>query len=414
MQRARGNKPAPVPQRRKLHERYKRSLEGYETTARRVTQRLQQLMAKEGINGGVKRRVKSFESYFGKVLRLREEDASQVSLTDFLGFRIICPFLSDLEDVERLLKANFRVVEVEVKGAEHSFREFGYDSTHLLINLKDDMPRETVPYARPVGEVQLRTILQDAWAEVEHEIIYKSDYSLLHEPIKRKLASLNATLTLSDVIFQEIRDYQNEVRQRDTRRRTSVEEQMQPLEPVSILEDPGGASVQGPDDAPPIPVQHGTEIDRLIFQALAAHGKGDLVTAVQAYSRVLRMKSNRHVRAVIYNHRGMAYFVLAQYQRAVKDFSNAIRYDAESFRAYNNRALTYRILHQYERALHDLDRSLEINAVQSEGYYVRALTHFDLHDLSKAIQDCERVLNIRPDFVAVQHLKTLIASKLGR
>ncbi len=64
-----------------------------------------------------------------------------------------------------------------------------------------------------VCEIQLRTILQDAWAEVEHELVYKSDISLPNQSIRRKLASLNATLTLSDLIFQEIRDYQKEIRQ---------------------------------------------------------------------------------------------------------------------------------------------------------------------------------------------------------
>jgi putative GTP pyrophosphokinase len=38
--------------------------------------------------------------------------------------------------------------------------------------------------------VQLRTILQDAWAEVEHELIYKSDIKLPNASIRRKLAAL--------------------------------------------------------------------------------------------------------------------------------------------------------------------------------------------------------------------------------
>ena len=54
--------------------------------------------------------------------------------------------------------------------------------------------------------------MQDAWAEVEHELVYKSDITLPNQSIRRKLASLNATLTLSDLIFQEIRDYQKEIR----------------------------------------------------------------------------------------------------------------------------------------------------------------------------------------------------------
>lgn len=405
---------AGIPERRKLQEQYKRASVKYEAAARRVLRRLKKRIAEKGINASVKYRVKSFESYFDKLLRLREAGTPRTLLTDVIGFRIICPFLSDLDDVERIIRADFRVLGVELKGAKHSFREFGYDSTHLMVDLTDEIPQEALPGTKRAGEIQLRTILQDAWAEVEHEVVYKSDYTPLNEPVKRKLASLNATLTLSDVIFQEIRDYQKEVQQLDNRRRTSLEERMLSPDPISLLDSVEKPSLQRQDEEPPIPIQPRSGIDRLIFEALAAHSNNEFLKAIQIYSRVLRMRSNRQVRSVIYNHRGMIYFVLSQYDRAIEDFTSAIRYNSENFRAYNNRALAYRVLQQYERALRDLDRSLEISAIQPEGYYVRALTHFDLQDLSKALQDCERVLNIKPDFVAVQHLKGMIASKITK
>jgi tetratricopeptide (TPR) repeat protein len=282
----------------------------------------------------------------------------------------------------------------------------------MLVDLAKDFGHDALPWTRRVGEIQLRTILQEAWAEVEHEIIYKSEYTLLQEPIKRKLAMLNAILTLSDVTFQEVRDFLREVQHRDSRRKASLEEKTVYTEPISLLDEAEQTPTSSRNSGALIPVPHGTKIDRLVFQAFSAHSRGDFVKAIQLYSRALRMKSNRAIRSIIYNHRGMAYFVLSQYKRAVRDFSRAIHYDARSFRAYNNRALSYRILRQYERALQDLDRSLELNAFQAEGYYVRALTYFDLQDFSKALEDCGKVLNIKPDFVAVQHLKSLIASQV--
>jgi putative GTP pyrophosphokinase len=408
------NKEAAIPERGKLHARYKRVSLPYNAAARRVLRRLQGLIEKAGINASIKYRVKSFESYFEKILRQRKRSASRELLTDILGFRVICPFLKDLGDVEQLIQTNFKVVEVEVKAGQHSFREFGYDSTHLLVDLSDELPGNALPGTKRMGEIQLRTILQDAWAEVEHEIIYKQEYSLLHDPIKRKLASLNATLTLSDIIFQEIRDYQKDLHQRDTRRKGSLEGKMMSGELISMLDDVGESPPRHKADDVPATTHHGNDVNQLVFTALAAHSTGDFVKAIQIYSSVLRMKTTQKVRSVIYHHRGMAYFVLSQYKRAIQNFSNAIRYDPECFRAYNNRALTYRILHQYERALHDLDCSLEINTTQAEGYYVRALTHFDLEDFSKALRDCNSVLNIKPDFIAVQHLKKLIASKITK
>lgn len=401
---------ATIPSRKKCQAKYERIIPKYEAAARRVAHRLHGAICDQGINASVRYRVKSFDSYFAKLLQLRRGGTAPAPITDLVGFRIICAFLADLEEVEQVIQAHFRVIQIERKAAQHSFRQFGYDSTHLLIDLADKLPRETVPYTKRVGEIQLRTILQDAWAEIEHELIYKAESTLLSEPIKRKLASLNATLTLSDLIFQELRDYQKEVQRRDTCRKDSLQEKMLPSEilaPSEAMARPleAGSSQQAPA------VQRGSDIDRLIFEALAAHGNSEFVKAVALYSRVLQMKPHRNVRSTIYNHRGMTYFVLSQYRQAIQDYSRAIHYNPENFRAYNNRALAYRITQRYERALRDLDCSLEINAAQSEGYYIRALTYSDLQDYAKALEDCRKVLNIKPGFTAVRHLMAVIASR---
>ncbi len=400
-----------IPERRKLEEEYRGQAAKYDAVAQRLLRRLQRLIETAGINASIKYRVKSFNSYFEKILRLRKHGASRTVLTDVIGFRVICPFLSDLATVERILHKHFRVLETESKGAEHSFREFGYSSVHVMIDLTQDLKVRALPSTKRVAEVQLRTILQDAWAEVEHELVYKSETTLLDEPIKRKLASLNATLTLSDIIFQEIREYQREVQERENRRKASVEERALSYETVPGLDEQDLSFIRQDDAEAPRPVPHRNELERLIFEALAAHSSDEFEKAIELYSRVLHMKTNRHVRSVIYNHRGMAYLALSQYQRAMKDFSSAIRFNPDNFRALNNRALACRIRREYQAALEDLNRSLSINAIQTEAYYIRALTHFDLHDYSKAIEDCESVLNIKPGFAVAQHLKELILAR---
>jgi putative GTP pyrophosphokinase len=186
---------------------------------------VQNVLQDHGSFPTIKCRVKRFDAYFDKLIKMsrhyRESDIPP--LTDFLALRIICPFLEDLEIIEDLIKTNFTVIELDRKGLRHSIREFGYDSVHFLIKIDPAARKHALPYMSDVCEVQLRTILQDAWAEVEHELIYKSDITLPIESIRRKLAAINATLTLSDLIFQEIRDYQKEIRERDRKRRQSLE-----------------------------------------------------------------------------------------------------------------------------------------------------------------------------------------------
>ncbi len=400
-----------IPQRQKLEADYRNQAEIYGAAARRLLSRLQRLIAAQDINASIKFRVKTFDSYFNKLLRLHKDAAPSLIVTDVLGFRIVCPFLSDLEVVQRLLEEHCRVIEAEAKGAEHSFREFGYSSIHLLIDLGNDIKFRPLYATRRVAEIQLRTILQDAWAEVEHELVYKSQYTLLDEPIKRKLASLNATLTLSDIIFQEIREYQREVQQRENRRKASIERGVPPYQAVPALDEEELTLIQQRNDRSMSLVQHRNELEQLIFEALTAHSSDQFAQAIELYSRALRMKTSRPVRSIIYNHRGMAYLAISQYPRAEKDFSRAIHFNPDNFRALNNRALAYRIRRAYTQALGDLDRSLAINAIQTEAYYIRALTYCDLQDYSKALHDCEYVLNINPGFEIAQHLKKLILSQ---
>src|SRR5574344_1441861 len=130
-----------------------------------------------------KSRIKSFPSYYKKILRQKPNESAQndhlVTLTDMIGIRVICAFLEDLEEVEKQIASVFRVKEIERKGADQTFKEFGYESVHILIELpKDCLPENygadgiLLP-ENTVCEIQIRTILQDAWAEVERELAYR-------------------------------------------------------------------------------------------------------------------------------------------------------------------------------------------------------------------------------------------------
>ena len=117
----------------------------------------------------IKARVKSFESYYFKRLRSanqRKSGGQTPRISDVLGLRIVCPFLEDLNQVEVVLHDSFEVIEVERKGMNHSFDQFGYSSTHVLVAVPRHILESCEREAPVVCEIQLRTILQDAWAEI--------------------------------------------------------------------------------------------------------------------------------------------------------------------------------------------------------------------------------------------------------
>jgi putative GTP pyrophosphokinase len=379
----------------------------YDEILQSLYQQVRLVLEKNGSFPTIIYRVKRFEAYFDKLIKMSRHDqgSDAAVITDVLGLRIVCPFLEDLKIVENLIKANFNVVELERKGSRHSIGEFGYDSVHFLIKIDPIYRKRELPHTASVCEVQLRTILQDAWAEVEHELIYKSDITLPNESIRRKLASLNATLTLSDLIFQEIRDYQKEIREHDRRRRQSLE--------VKLAAGPGidqGLPVLPDIDKPTVvpgdidSIMGEASLEKALLAALTAHSGGQLENAIEIYTSILRLKIKDSVRSLVYNHRGMAYFGLSDYPRAIRDFSKSITFDPENVRSYNNRALTFRVLKRYDRSLGDYDRSITLDPSLIDGFWGRAQTLYEMKFYSQSLADCEKVLSIKSDFAPAQSL----------
>ena len=338
-----------------------------------------------------KSRIKSFNSYYRKILRTKAQDSANtetlIPLTDMMGIRIICAFLEDLSEVESQVKENFTVKEVEYKGSGENFKEFGYESVHILIAIPDDcipddankkLPSETV------CEIQIRTILQDAWAEVEHELIYKSEFTPFDMPLRRKLASINASLSLADTIFQEIRDYQKKLHLETFTRRESFYGKVD-----KKTADMLGFKPTEKKEVPRIsPFIRGT-IDDLVLEALHAHNTGNLKEAIEIYSRILNFKPelSDQVQAVIYKHRGMAFFAASEYDSALSDFEKSVSFDSEAFRTFYYIGIVYSVKENYKCAVENFTKSLKINDFQSHAHYRRAIAYSKNGDYFEALSD---------------------------
>jgi putative GTP pyrophosphokinase len=401
-----------LPERSKAKVLYDRQLPQYRSAMQQLAQDVRLILEQQGLTPAIKYRVKSFEAYFDK---LRKQNSSstnsrRVTINDFFGLRIVCPFLEDIETVSSLIASHFEILETERKANQHSFREFGYDSVHLAIPLTTQLTGRSMPGVRKVCEIQLRTTLQEAWAEVEHELVYKSDISLPNQSIRRKLASLNATLTLSDLIFQEIRDYQKEIRQHGRKRRATIERDIHSADSIAISHP---TSTAPPAQIDPQPLTRASHLEKTMLSALKAHSNHDLENAIALYGQLLGMQLERKMRGLVYNHRGMAYFATGNHQRALKDFSSAISYDPESDRGYANRGLCYRVLKKHEKALQDFNQSLRLNPSHPDGYFGRAQTYYDMQQYAQALDDCEKALNIHSGYQPARELIKILQCELS-
>ena len=357
-------------------------------------------------------RAKEFESYYRKYLKLlKENPGTEPVITDLVAIRVICPFLEDQTAVEALIREHFTVIELDRKGAHFSFKEFGYESVHLLVEIPADITSKWGNCGTKTAEIQIRTILQDAWAEVEHELVYKADFTPFDDPMRRRLAAVNASLSLADSIFQEIRVYQRQLNSELGKRRDSFYRK--------IEEATDGILFSGDRDGEK-PAQEGegiaddtrTTVDDLLLSALYAHNRNRFTEAVAYYTRILELNTDSSVRTMIYKHRGMAYFAQSRYAEAIKDFSKSLEVDKKSYKSAYYRGVVRSVLRQYQEAIEDFSLSLEINPYQQFTLYRRGQAYYHLEDYPAALADCEASLTLDPDFQSASRFRSLLVDKL--
>ncbi|HBP10033.1 MAG TPA: (p)ppGpp synthetase, partial [Treponema sp.] len=347
-----------------------------------------------------KARIKSLPSYYKKILRQKAKESSEsnelVTLTDMIGIRVICAFVEDLALVEKQVVEFFDVKEIERKGADQSFKEFGYESVHILVSIPENcLPELGIsPELRKnlVCEIQVRTILQDAWAEVEHELIYKSEFNPFDKPLRRKLASINASLTLADIIFQEIRDYQKKLQNELGERRNSFYEKADEFSEEMLGQSHHQAAESSSIESP---FSKGS-IDDLVLTALHEHNTGNFKKAIEIYTQIINSEPvpPAMVLSVIYKHRGMAYFAQNLYEEALNDFKKSVEHDPQCFRSIYYEGIVYSVQGKEKEAIECFDRSLAIDAFQSHVYYRRALALFNLGNYTKAMEDVNNALKL--------------------
>ena len=396
----------PLPGRRELQEEYEQHAVVLEKALHEVQRRIRRTVELQGLRPTMKYRIKSFDSFYEKLLRRSRDLApgDEVEITDLLGVRVVCPFVEDISHAVDTVQEAFEVTEVEKKGADLATTEFGYSSVHLLTRLPGDICDSFHLSGGWLCEVQLRTILQDAWAEVEHELVYKAELTPLDGKLRRKLSALNANLTLSDIIFQEIRDYQRALQSKLMRRREGFWADLNATDPV------GAASrAESEDDS----LRTGSDtIDSMLIKALHAHNQKDYAGAIRLYTDILAYQPESHVAAIIHSHRGMARFAVGDGIGAIDDFTSTIELSPQTVRAYYYRGVVYRHQERYQTALEDFTRCLEFDPYHVDARIARARLNLHLGDVAAAREDCFALEEIEPDHPEIVRLCNEIRTKL--
>jgi putative GTP pyrophosphokinase len=154
-------------------------------------------------------RAKTLNSFLEKIQR-KTYNNPIVEVTDLAGVRIVCLYNDDLEKVENIISEHFEIVEKIDKLADKKTDEFGYGAIHFVVRLgKTSSGARYDDLKNYLCEIQTRTVLQDAWAIIDHHLVYKNE-SNIPTVLRRKLNLLAGNFESADEEFKRIRDERQE------------------------------------------------------------------------------------------------------------------------------------------------------------------------------------------------------------
>lgn len=187
----------------------------YELLAEKVRNIFEDILREENIGyQDLTHRAKDVESFTKKLESGFRHNPQKMQ--DLAGIRIVVSVNSDIEKIEKIIESNFSINESVDKSTGLGTDKVGYRSIHFIASLPS--ARLQLPeYRKFEGlhfEIQLRTILQHAWAQIGHDKTYKVSGSLPPK-IKRQFTLLSGLLEIADNEFeritQEIIEYSKDV-----------------------------------------------------------------------------------------------------------------------------------------------------------------------------------------------------------
>ena len=182
----------------------------YKVYCKRITELLEHLVEIDTVNvHSISYRVKSKNSFEKKITLKGDAYNSIEDVTDFSGIRIITYLVDDVNNISNLIEKEFSIDEENSINKLDSLDpdRFGYLSQHYVVSLTDKRLSlaENQQFKGLKAEIQVRSILQHAWAEIEHDLGYKSKTSI-PKTVKRQFYRLAGILELADEQFLDIRD----------------------------------------------------------------------------------------------------------------------------------------------------------------------------------------------------------------
>lgn len=196
--------------------RYRKEYDFYDQAARLAAQTLEVNLQAAGVRSVVASRPKALGRLEAKcrqrasTKRYTTVDDIYQDIVDLAGARVALYFPAEREQVDKLIKQLFVLVgspkDFPAAAAPNSKKRFsGYWATHYRVQLKESMLTEAHKrYAEARIEIQVASVLMHAWAEVEHDLVYKPLEGTLSEEEYAILDELNGLVIAGEIALERL------------------------------------------------------------------------------------------------------------------------------------------------------------------------------------------------------------------
>ncbi|WP_338786288.1 hypothetical protein [Metabacillus sp. FJAT-53654] len=192
----------------------------FDSLSKKVGSLIEDILEKNNVEyHSITFRAKDVESLITKAKSKKYKNPKE-QIQDFAGIRIITFVKSDVTKVCNLIKPEFIIDEKNSsdKGEELGDDKVGYRSVHYIAKFNEARTSlfEYSHFKDKCFEIQIRTILEHAWADISHDRTYKFNNSLPEKnDIKRRFALAAASLEMVDREFDrlsnELEEYSIEI-----------------------------------------------------------------------------------------------------------------------------------------------------------------------------------------------------------
>ncbi len=185
----------------------------YEQLCSEVSYILKKALSETNIEySTISHRTKTLKNFIEKVGRKEYKDPIK-EIIDVAGIRIVYLYKRDRFSIERLIESEFKIIKKIDKVKEQGFDRFGYGALHYLAALGEKSSGARYDDLKGlICEIQVRTVLQDAWAIIDHHLSYKQE-SEVPRILIRKLRALSGLFETADDQFDILKSERDTYRQ---------------------------------------------------------------------------------------------------------------------------------------------------------------------------------------------------------